>query len=348
MGVYKRGGSWYIEWYVGYKRYRQSVGPTTRREALKAYGKRKVEVKENRIFDKKLLCDMTFEEMVDDYLAYSKEHKKSHKSNVDVCRRLGRFFGGRKVRDVQPSDIENYKHQRRNHITTTGKPVAVSTINRELACLKRMYNRLIMDRKIDFNPMKYVKLFNEDHLQRDRVLTPEEFLRLYDNSDQDLRPIIEMAYYTAMRRGEILNLTWDRVDLKSGFIRLNPEDTKTARKRMIPLNDRLLEILRERLPQRFLSPHVFHRNGQRIKSIKEGFMSACERAGIENFRFHDLRHTAITRWVKKGVPESAIMCVSGHATRKVFDRYVNLTAEDVRTMLTTADQEDVAKDGVAG
>jgi len=98
--------------------------------------------------------------------------------------------------------------------------------------------------------------------------------------------------------------------------------------------------------RRIDTPYVFHFRGKKINSVKESFRAACKRAGIENFRFHDLRHTAITRWVKAGVPESAIMMVLGHKTRKVFDRYVNLKPEDVRLMILNSERKENQRNAV--
>ncbi|MFH1262858.1 MAG: site-specific integrase [Pseudomonadota bacterium] len=273
--------------------------------------------------------------MAKDYLQNT-ARKRSHASDINICRRLVRHFGQRKVRDILPSEIERYKEARRNQTTRMGTPVAVSTINRELACLKAMFGRLVRDGKLERNPIHSVRLFNEDHLQRERILTEEEYGHLLDSAPPLTRTIIEVGYETAMRLGEILNLTWDRVDLKQGFIRLTADDTKTRTRRTIPINSRLSQIISAKI--RLLHcPYVFHRNGHRIRSIREGFLRACDRAQIENFHFHDLRHMAVTRWVKRGIPEKAIMAISGHKTRKVFDRYTNLTEGDLRDFLKTVD-----------
>jgi integrase len=84
------------------------------------------------------------------------------------------------------------------------------------------------------NPVSGVK-FLDEHNSRDRVLTAEEFQRMLDASLDYLKPILHCAYHTGMRRGGILELTWDRVDLKAGFIRLKDTDTKTDAARSIPI-----------------------------------------------------------------------------------------------------------------
>jgi len=332
MSVYKKANIWYIDYYVNYKRFRESVGPGTKRDALKALAKRKVQIKEDRIFDMKVRCHLIFDQMAENHLKYSRSHKRSFRRDEMSVKALGKHFGGKRIVDITPSDVEDYKQQRAEHKKINGKPIQVSTVNREISFFKTMYNRLIRDRVIDFNPVKPVKLFNEDHLQRDRILSDEEFWRLHAKAAHHLKPILEVAYYTGMRRGEILNLRWDQLDLKNGFINLNPSDTKTNRKRVVPLLHEIIETLRK-IPRNIRTFYVFNLGGNRIGSFKTAFKAACRRAGIKDFRFHDLRHTAITRWVKAGIPETAIMMISGHRTRKVFDRYVNLKPADIKAML---------------
>lgn len=122
------------------------------------------------------------------------------------------------------------------------------------------------------NPVSAVPFLDEQNI-RDRILTPEEFERMLNAAPEYLKPILLCAYHTGMRRGEILNLTWDRVDLKSGFIRLKESDTKTGEARSIPLGRELVEVL-QRLPKAIHPegkplPNVFTRHGQPIKSIRQ-------------------------------------------------------------------------------
>ena len=105
-----------------------------------------------------------------------------------------------------------------------------------------------------------------------------------------------MAYQPGMRSGEILGLTWDRVGMKAGLIRLRPEDTKTEDARLVPLTAELTHLLRDLYTLRYLlhKEHVFLLKGQWVNSIKTALKAACRRANVESFRFHDFRHTAVT------------------------------------------------------
>jgi integrase len=159
------------------------------------------------------------------------------------------------------------------------------------------------------NPVGAVSFLEQQNV-RDRALTPEEFQRIVDFSPEYSKPVLWCAYHTRMRRGENWGLTWNRVDLKSGFIRLKESDAKTGEGRSTPIGRELGEVLR-RLPvahdaQGHRVPYVFIRRGQPVKSAREIFARTCQETAITNFVFHDLRHTAPTNLRRAG------RCPHGH------------------------------------
>jgi integrase len=175
---------------------------------------------------------------------------------------------------------------------------------------------------------------------RDRILSPDEFKALTKHATGHTRQTVTMAYYTGMRKGEILSLTWDKVDLNKRLIELEPEDTKDHEARNIPICDELYKMLLS-LPNRIQGSdndnHVFQFNGKPVGDIRTGLRKACEKAKIEygrfvkgGFIFHDLRHTFNTNMRKAGVQESVIMEVTGHSTREMFDRYNTIDEDDTR------------------
>ena len=146
-----------------------------------------------------------------------------------------------------------------------------------------------------------------------------------------------------MRRGEIKKLTWDKVDLKAGFIRLAAEDTKTNEKRPIPISPMLRETLEEvRKEQREgkvapITGQVFTWQGRPIgEGWKRAWATACQKAGLEDLHFHDLRHTFVTRKVKEGWDYKRIMAITGHRTFAVFQRYNNPSEEDLQEVVANS------------
>jgi integrase len=148
-----------------------------------------------------------------------------------------------------------------------------------------------------------------------------------------------------MRKGEILNLTWDRVDLKAGLLRLRPEDTKTREGRTIPLTKELSEMLRNATIYLDLSgqrvPWVFTYAGKRILSVRRAFEVSCRKAGIDDVVFHDLRHTFVTNMRRAGVDYFRIMAVTGHKTMTVFKRYNTIDEADLRQAKSQMDTDMV-------
>jgi integrase len=171
-----------------------------------------------------------------------------------------------------------------------------------------------------------------EHNVRDRVLSPEEFQRLLEALPSSLHLVIIMAYYTGMRRGEILNLRWGQIDLSKGLIRLKEVDTKTQRDHLVPLNVTLTVLLKDVMqsPVRCATGHVFHRNGQPMRSIRGAFEKACREAGLTDFHFHDLRHTAVTNMRRAGIDPLTAMKMTGHKTMAVFQRYNSFDEDDLR------------------
>jgi integrase len=198
-----------------------------------------------------------------------------------------------------------------------------------------MFNKAIKDEKLERNPTKGVKLLRENN-ERERVLSSEEWESYKAKCPSWYLPIAVTAYRTGMRKSEIINLSPSRVDLKEGFIRLKPEDTKTGCGRSIPIHADLMEDLRKDSKVRPLNnDHVFLRNGQPVdeNQIRWAHGWTCKEAGIKNFTFHDFRHTCINNWRKEGHDYFKIMAASGHKTISVFKRYNMVDENELKTLV---------------
>jgi integrase len=236
--------------------------------------------------------------------------------------------------------IEQYREERR----TDG--LTVATLNRHVALLKHVFSFAVQEDWLEKNPCKRLKMEKENNA-RDRILTAEEFDTLQAHSSPHLQAINLVAYHTGMRRGEILGLRWNRVDFKTGFIRLKAADTKSNDGRIIPMTPELTTLLRGRYKVRRLQEdHVFLVGGKPPRSTKTAFNNACKRAGIMGFRFHDFRHTALSNMRRAGIDHLTIMKMSGHKTLEVFKRYNSFSEADLHesakklTLLLTLAHQD--------
>jgi integrase len=276
--------------------------------------------------DKKI----TLPQFAKEYLFYADANKSSGaaaRDRVSLKHLLEAFPDYLSV--ITPKAIEEYKSQRLQHV----KP---ATVNRELALLKHMFTKAIDWAYVKENPAKGVKLLREPP-GRVRYLTPDESSRLLDACALHLQPIVLMGVHTGMRVQEILTLTWPQVDARKRIVTLGK--TKNHERRIIPLNDLALEVLRT-LPRHVESLYVFcDQQGQRYQRIVKGFRQACKRAGISDFRFHDLRHTFASHLVMRGVPLRTVQELLGHKTGQMTLRYTHLSTphlQEAVTILETA------------
>jgi len=173
--------------------------------------------------------------------------------------------------------------------------------------------------------------FEKENNKRDRILSIDEYRRLLEKAPLYLKPILIFAYQVGMRKSEILNLLWDRVDLQNGFIRLRAEDTKNGEARVIPLNNELTVLLKN-IIKCLHHDYVFTRDNKPIKNIRKAFERACAEAGIEDFTFHDFRHTFVTRKRIEGHDPIKIMKVTGHKDVSMYLRYNTVTEEELKTL----------------
>ena len=210
-------------------------------------------------------------------------------------------------------------------------------------------------RLLSINPATLLPIPNA-HNERDRVLTAKEWERLYAAAAPHLKPILLTAYHLGQRLGEILNLTWDRVDLQRGIITLRAIDTKTRKPRRIPITPPVKAALVELSKVRDLAhKHVFVYQRNPVREIRTAFKTACKKAGIQNLRFHDLRHCAATNLRRAGVDTTTAMQIIGHKSPHMWKRY-NTVAEGnliaaanklntylSNTVITPADSAETAK-----
>ncbi|MBW1992357.1 MAG: site-specific integrase [Deltaproteobacteria bacterium] len=328
------GRVWWVEWYQDGQRRRERIGSNKEaaeqrlREVLKARA-------EGRYIRKSPDLATRFRDLAVWYLGLSEvQAKRSYVRDRLSVAHLNAFFGDRLLKEITPSLVEAYRHKRLGEPSgrTPDTLTTPATVNREIACLKTIFNKAIRDGKAERNPTKGVKLLRE-HNKRDRVLSPEEYSRLLDHCPPHLAPVVKLAYHTGMRQGEILGLKWGQVELKGGFIRLTPDQTKTAEGRLVPLPPELVEMFRA-MPRGLPQTPVFTYKGQGVAEMKRSFKTAVKRAGIEDFTFHDLRHTFTTNAVRAGVPIPVIMEITGHKSLAMFKRYANPTPEDLKAAVS--------------
>ncbi len=323
------------------KRVRCSTGTTNRKEAealeakfrLEAYKVAKWGEQPVRAYDEMMLL----------YLEATKS-KRSHQRDLDAAKHLTSFFRGRSMGELKGSAIWAYQQYRLEQISSKG-PIKPATVNRETALLSSAISHARNELDWDIpNPVIGRALAEPEG--RDRHLSFAQLTTLIGIARAKypyLADFIELATQTGCRKQEILGLEWERVDLTRELFYLQGEHTKSAKRRSVPINQTARAVLVRRLAFRSEncphSPWVFtHSDGKRIKDLRRSFTTACRKAGIWDFRIHDLRHTCASLAISEGVPLAAIRDLLGHSSVTVTERYAHLKPEAAREAVAVLDR----------
>ena len=253
---------------------------------------------------------------------------------------LVEHFGRRLIKEMTYTDLEAFRSKRFATKTRRGAERSVANVNREMSLLRAILNYAKRSRLINRSPFEdgatLISIAEEN--KRDRLLTRDEERRLLaacDGRRGHLRPIIIAAIDTAMRKGEILQLTWKDVNLEAREITIRSSTTKTRTGRTIGITSRLaaeLHPLWEASPKN-LDDFVF---GIR-DDVKRSFATACRQAEITDLHFHDLRHLGTTRMIQAGMPPAEVMKITGHTRFETFSRYLNVDGHGARRAASLLD-----------
>ncbi len=231
--------------------------------------------------------------------------------------------------EITPEKLFTYQSKR------LAAGVSNSTVNREVAVLQNMLNMAASWQRIKVNAIRGVKKLKEPP-GRLRFLSLEEIQKLLaccPPPPHPLRDMVMVALTTGMRRGEILGLRWDYIRLDNRLIILPVTKNNTVR--VLPINDTLHSLLLE-MPDK--TGYFFgNGNGGHVENIKHSFTSACRRAGITDFRFHDLRHTYASYLTMRGVYIRALQELLGHKTLAMTQRYSHLAPEQLQNAVKLLD-----------
>ena len=276
--------------------------------------------------------DLTLAELAEEYLQTCTREKGYYVKALTLrsllqTETLSEAKGAAKV---TYTDLVRFKTERLNTPAWGGKPRALATWNNELAVISSMFKYAKKAKLIPVNPFKEedAESLKEKHNNaRLRFLMAEEIPRFLEACNSHLRPLVETALLTGMRRGELFGLTWEMVVARK--IRLPGWLTKNGEPRTVPVSEGLAQVFaRLRRKNQLKSKHVFcNENGGHLMDIRSAFQGACRRAGIEDFHFHDLRHTFASHLIMRGRPLKEIQELLGHKDIQTTMRYAHLAPE---------------------
>lgn len=322
MSLYKRKNMWWMDVRINSVRKRLPTGTESKKLAETIHAKVLTDIQEGKWFEKQLAKTKTFNEMTEKYLS-----KYGKQRDYYSVKRLIPFFGHIFLSEITTELVSDYRDQRL-------KTVKPATVYQELAFMRHVFNVARKEWKwVKENPVADLSFAIGNKNARTRWLTVEEERSLLHCATNPswLKNLIVLALHTGMRRGEILNLNWQDIE----FFRklLTVQKSKNGEKRSIPLSKTLQNTLLS-MKVRDISCRVFPIS---IRSLRVSFDNALEKAKIENFHFHDLRHTFATRLVQNGVDLYKVKELLGHKTITMTMRYAHHYPESLRASVETLD-----------
>ncbi len=264
----------------------------------------------------------TFEDLASMIVADYQANGRRSVARVEQClEHLREAFGTRPAKAITADRITAYTAGR---LEDGARP---ATVNRELAALKRAFR--LAERAERVARVPHIQLLEERNT-RQGFFERDQYEAVRRHLDEPLQLVVLVAYHTGWRvPSEILTRQWRHLDLKAGWLRLEPGETKSGEGRQFPLTPVLKKALgaQRRLTRALekrrdlIIPWVFHRDGQRIQRFDKAWVRACREAGCPGRLLHDFRRTAVRNLERAGVSRSAAMALVGHRTESVYRRY---------------------------
>ena len=338
MRPFKRKGSphYWIKFQLNGVRVYESTKTTNKKLAEKILLDKRTEILTGRVLEKPEAINKSigFKELVERYLGFIEGRLKSFKELKYIAKILIAYFKDKPLNGFNIMDAELVQKD------AIKKGLSVRTANYYTRILTTMFRKAAEWELVDESVVKKLarckKIKGEN--KRLRYLTEEEAERLIECCEPTyLKPIVVMALNTGMRIGEILKLTWPRVDIKNGIILL--DKTKNGERREIPVNETLRRTLATLL-RHIKTDYLFYNPNTLLPydRLKNSWKTACKRAHIMDFHFHDLRHTFASWLVMRGVDLTTVKEILGHKDIGMTLRYAHLAPSHIKRAVEILDE----------
>jgi integrase len=319
MSLYKRGNTWWVGVTApNGARIRRSAGTEDKKHAQEYHDRLKVELWQvHKLGDKP---KHTWQEAVVRWLE-EKDQKADRMKDVGKLRWLDQFLGNCLLDEVTRDKIDLIA-------TSKKREASASTANRYLA-LVRAILRAARDDWDWIDKIPRVRLSPEPK-RRVRWITETEAARLMEELPPHLAAMAAFSLATGLRQSNVSYLRWDQVDLQRAMAWIHADQSKSRKAIAVPLNANALEILKRQ--QGGNLAYVFTYQDRPVdRTTTKAWYAALERAGIENFRWHDLRHTWASWHVQRGTSLQELQELGGWATFEMVLRYAHLAAEHLKS-----------------
>lgn len=312
MSLFKRGNTWWIDFTTpSGKRIRRTAGTSSKAEAQELHDRLKSEAwRVQRLGDKP---QYTWDDAGYKWLQET-GHKRTHDEDLRKLHWLQQFLRGRLLKDLTRDEIARIGERKKTE-------ASAATANRYLALIRAILRRAC-DEWEWIERVPKVKLYRESG-RRVRWLKPEEARRLLNELPKHQRDIVLFALLTGLRQANVAGLAWQQVDLGRRTLWIPGERAKGGEDIHVSLSEHAVRLL-----QRWEGSHperVFTYAGRPIAQVNtKAWRKALVRAGIENFRWHDLRHTWASWLVQHGTPLYELQEMAGWKSETMVRRYAHL------------------------
>jgi site-specific recombinase XerD len=317
-GIFQRGGAWWISYYDSEgKRHREKIGRRT--QALDAVSRRRTEVKQGRFIPPKQGSRLTFRELAQAAMVQKKLRLAPLSYETDQMRltKLIPLIGNVPADRLTPDRIDET-------LAALRASVSGSTANRYRSLISSIFAFALRSGRLATNPVARVKRYKEND-SRIRWLKPWEEKAIRKEFVADAHEAeFDLALYTGMRRGEQFTLQWKDCDVERGILTVKG---KTGRRHVVANSSAIaaLKILKKLTEgKKFVCPDA--RDGVK-RDWRTWLDDAAEKAGVEDFHWHDLRHTFASRLVMAGVDMRTVQSLLGHKSIVMTMKYAHLAAD---------------------
>lgn len=267
------------------------------------------------------------------------KHPRYYPKKVQQLQRWRAELGSLHLCDLSPAHLSQVRDKLLNELTTKKTLRSPSTVNRYLAAFSKALSIAVKEWGwLEENPA--FKISKPKEAQgRDRYLSLEEKTRLLEacraSMNPHLYPIVSIALLTGMRYGEIVKLHWK--DICLGMKHITLRETKNGDKRIIPLTDTVIEVLKAMSSFGSTAMELIFTSKKTTTthpiSIRKSFARALKVAGIHSFRFHDLRHTAASYLAMNGATQGELMAILGHRSPQMTRRYAHYSQQHLGELM---------------
>lgn len=258
---------------------------------------------------------LTFGDAVEMCLSYpgigDSPNRARHEAAFDNIEK--KWGEGLLVEEITTERIERYQ------VTRTEEKAAASTVNKERSALSKMFGVLIKKGLVEHNPVSAVKRVSERDGMREVYISFKDFSAILDKLPQWMQPIVQTLYFTGMRRGEVMGLNWDNVNLEDRIIRLDAHQTKERKRKRVPVHRSLVPVLQQCNHRKIqsISQRVFLMSGGKPPcedSLRKPWTQATKAVGLDPApTIHDLRHVWKTNAQRSGMDYELRETIMGHS-----------------------------------